>query len=153
MLIAAGALVACAGNPDPPPMDPEQSARMAERLFERLDANGDGSVTFAEIEADRKEAFARLDANGDGVLGASELDALNDRGLAQADVPRRGRNGRVQTDRLYRMDRNRDGRITLNEFDGPQGSLLDRADFNGDGTVERAEFDDMVARLRARRRR
>jgi len=53
-------------------------ARAAER-FKKLDANGDGGVTQAEIDAARQkgeaERFKKLDTNGDGKLSQAEMDA------------------------------------------------------------------------------
>ena len=46
------------------------------RQFERMDANRDGYVTPAEIDAVSAQRFARLDANHDGVLTANERHAM-----------------------------------------------------------------------------
>jgi hypothetical protein len=45
------------------------------RAFARADANGDGTVTRAEAEAQTRKRFERLDANGDGKLAADERGA------------------------------------------------------------------------------
>ena len=37
------------------------------------DANGDGTVTLAEMQSQSAERFARMDANGDGKLSLEEL--------------------------------------------------------------------------------
>ena len=50
-----------------------QAERQAERLTRRLDVNGDGTVTIAEIEKQRGERFALMDRNDDGKLEQSEL--------------------------------------------------------------------------------
>ena len=44
-------------------------------LFDLLDANGDGKLSVAEVQAPSKRWFKRYDANGDGVMEASELPA------------------------------------------------------------------------------
>lgn len=49
--------------------------RMADRMERRLDIDGDGTVTIAEIEKQRGKEFAALDRNEDGVLDRSELRA------------------------------------------------------------------------------
>ena len=63
-------------------------ARAGER-FKKFDANGDGGVTQAEIDAARKqgeaERFKKLDTNGDGKLSQAEMEAgrkamMGDRG-------------------------------------------------------------------------
>lgn len=67
-------------------------ARAAER-FKKLDANGDGGVTQAEIDAARKqgeaERFKKLDTNGDGKLSQAEMEA----GRKAMMGDRRGRMG------------------------------------------------------------
>lgn len=146
-------LAACASNARSPSDDRDRRPPIADRLFDRLDTNADNIVTFEEIEADRVATFERLDENGDGSLQAEELNDMRRAGAAQTEVYSRGRRGRIHSDRIFRMDRDRDGRISLNEFDGLQGSLLDRTDFNGDGDIDRVEFDDAIARQRSRKRR
>ena len=47
--------------------------RRAKRMERRLDVNGDGKVTIAEIEKQRQKEFAALDRNDDGKLERSEL--------------------------------------------------------------------------------
>lgn len=55
------------GNPD----------RMAEKLFSRLDANGDGVLDSNEFEIPQP-LFVNLDRNADGVLDKEELKALEE---------------------------------------------------------------------------
>jgi hypothetical protein len=67
-------------------------ARAAER-FKKLDANGDGGVTQAEIDAARKqgeaERFKKLDTNGDGKLSQAEMEAGR-KAMMGANAGRRG---------------------------------------------------------------
>ncbi|MGB6230175.1 MAG: hypothetical protein WBF53_08620, partial [Litorimonas sp.] len=71
----------------------------------------------------------------------------------RAEVPRRGRDRGGERSPFARLDRNRDGRITDNEFTGLDARMLENSDFDGDGNVERAELEEAVSRLRDRRRR
>lgn len=106
------------------------------RMFARLDANRDGSVTQAEVDtlraqrADRQKAraenraqrrdpaqiFGRLDANKDGQITRAEADAAH-----AARLARKG--GDAMKPRRTGM------------------GLFDRADANKDGVITRAEFD------------
>lgn len=47
--------------------------RQARRITNRLDANGDGVVTIAEVEKQKAKRFALLDRNDDGKLEKSEF--------------------------------------------------------------------------------
>ncbi|KXO76258.1 EF-hand domain-containing protein [Brucella anthropi] len=50
-------------------------SRAADRMERRLDVNGDGKVTLAEVEKQRKKEFAALDRNEDGKIDRSEMRA------------------------------------------------------------------------------
>lgn len=50
-----------------------QAERAAQRMSRRLDIDGDGTVTIAELEKNRQERFALMDRNDDGKLEGNEL--------------------------------------------------------------------------------
>ncbi len=50
-----------------------RAERMARRIIERFDADGDGQLTTAEIESRQKKMFALLDGNDDGKLEMDEM--------------------------------------------------------------------------------
>ncbi|WP_273792235.1 EF-hand domain-containing protein [Brucella anthropi] len=50
-------------------------SRAADRMERRLDINGDGKVTLAEVESQRKKEFAALDRNEDGKIDRREMRA------------------------------------------------------------------------------
>lgn len=56
-------------------------------IFDLLDANGDGKLSVAEVNAPSKRWFKRYDANNDGAMESSELPASRHHG-------RRGGRGR-----------------------------------------------------------
>lgn len=53
----------------------ERKARRYERAFDRLDSDGDGRITQAEMDTRGTPRFDRLDANGDNVVTADEMQA------------------------------------------------------------------------------
>lgn len=89
-----------------------QAERQAERLARRLDIDGDGKVTVAEIEKNRSERFALMDRNDDGKLEGNELRR---QGGDRAGRDRRGdrqfghHGDRRGGDREFRRWRDRDG--------------------------------------------
>ena len=83
----------------------EQFVGHREHRFESLDADGDGRVTRAELDARRAgdppeqvaATFARFDTNGDGAITRAEWNA-------------------GETARFVRIDANHDGSVTRDEF-------------------------------------
>jgi Ca2+-binding EF-hand superfamily protein len=103
-----------------------------EKIFERLDADGDGIVTRAEAERVGAEMFASLDSDGDGVV--SEREFLEPKRSAEAAAHgNRWREHRAR--RFAAMDQDGDGAITPEE----QADFGDRrfamADANNDGRL------------------
>lgn len=93
-------------------------ATLQERAAERaraMDANGDGYVSFEEMQAWRaaererraRERFARLDTDGDGRVSVEEIQA-------------------AQSRRIERMDRNDDGVIDRSDWRGGRHGMHGR---------------------------
>ena len=60
-------------KPSPLPEPPEASPKSREeRRFARADRDDDGRITAAELYEPRRKAFAKLDANGNGALSFEE---------------------------------------------------------------------------------
>jgi Ca2+-binding EF-hand superfamily protein len=130
-------------------------------FFEEYDANRDGCVTREEFRGSG-EVFRLLDKNGDGSVRPDELGlpadfkpdprrkkrapggeaAAGDRGR-QADKTRR----RFLAN-LRKMDKDEDGRISKDEFTGPE-KAFGRLDRNADGFID---AKDAAARDGGRRR-
>jgi hypothetical protein len=98
-----------------------------------LDANHDGSVDLAELQAREPTVtsaeFATLDTNHDGVLSRQELRAAmpklrfmhldtNKDGVVSADEARAEALANADA-RFRRLDRNGDGKLTPDELPGP----------------------------------
>jgi Ca2+-binding EF-hand superfamily protein len=151
--IAAPAFATAAPAPAPKPA--AQGAQVAptraaiiknmDSTFKQLDTNGDGSLSQAEIAAaeaktqqqrvgvlrSRMDAeFTKLDTNKDGQLSKAEFMA------AAPQKPAAAPNG---ANLLGQLDKNKDGKVTPDEYRAPILSRFDRADTNHDGTLSATE--------------
>ncbi len=83
--------------------------KMSSQFFTNFDANNDGSVTAAEIEAKRNADFAKADTAGDGAITLEEWKVfVTDR------APERSKDRSVRI--FQRFDMNGDGQVTREEF-------------------------------------
>ncbi len=102
-------------------------AQNADDIFKALDANGDGTISRDEVKSDKKAAFDRLlrssDKNKDGKLTRDEFSGAakeDDRPAnVQGGIGRPGQDGGRRNgdpERFFQMlDRNKDGKVTLDE--------------------------------------
>lgn len=116
-------------------------SRMAQMMFSRLDADGDGAITKDELSAaGPAAAFDKADGNGDGVLEGDELTAFHEARKAEREARRQAM---MQQRMLDRFDANEDGKLSLEELEankrGP-AAMFDRLDADDDGTVTREEM-------------
>lgn len=93
-------------------------------LFQRLDKNSDGKLTGDEVPEDQQRLFQRLlrlgDKNGDGSLTREEFAEANKQ-ESKPNVPL-GSDGDNRGDakqRFEMLDRNKDGKVTLEEVPEP----------------------------------
>jgi len=113
-----------------------------------------------EIPAHVAKMFARLDANRDGFITQAEVDAMQAQHAAKQEERSEKRAARFDPAKIFdRLDANKDGKVTRAEAEaahsarvaakGSQpaeahatafGHLFERADANHDGVSTRAEF-------------
>lgn len=125
-LLLAGASTACASD-----------VKGARQFFRQIDANGDRSLQFSEIQAARAALFDRLDTRREGTLDAAALE----RAMAKAlkERPQLVHAGGFGS-RAPQIDGNGDGRITRAEFAAFVPGRLRAADRNGDGALSPREL-------------
>ena len=112
--------------------------------FETLDADGNGEVTKAEMQAAADARFASADTDGDGFLSVEEL-------TAQASE----RMGARIEKMIERRDANDDGKLSRDEL-RPNEERMEkrfaRIDADGNGAISKEEFEAMKDKRRAHRR-
>ena len=115
-------------------------------IFDQLDADKDGKVTAAEMEASRTARVTAADANGDGLMSAEELAAMH---LADMSV----RASAMAAEMVTRMDTNGDGLLSAAEMAARPGpaQMFDRIDADGDGALTREEADAAAEKMAERR--
>lgn len=88
---------------------------------EKADANGDGVITRAEVQADVKAKFAKMDVDGNGVLDKADREAKKAQHFAKTDT-------------------NGDGELSQAEMDAAhQARMAKHAERRGDKADKRAE--------------
>ena len=114
--------------------------------FEELDANKDGKVTKAEMEAFAKAKFTEADKDGDGLLSQEEMQAK-----ASAEMQKRMKDRSAKM--FERKDANNDGKLSFEEMSAKQkkkDKMFKRLDDDGDGAISKEEFEEARARMSER---
>ena len=134
----------------PPPDRPGAEGRPEPgRLFERLDAKGDGKVVLDEVPEKRREMFqklmARVDKDGDGAVTREEFAKAGPPPGGDAGKPgRRPESGRGPAELFKRMDRNADGKVTADEVPEERrplvAKMIERGDKDSDQALSLEEF-------------
>lgn len=107
---------------------------MLGEMFDTIDADKDGKLTYAELEANRKAEFDAADTNKDGALSADELQA---RALARFQEKLAERTqGMLDT-----RDNDGNGSLSQDEMgEGPGMRNFARIDADNDGSITKEEI-------------
>lgn len=107
--------------------------------FKKLDTDGNGSISQAELDAAGASHFKKIDANGDGYITAEEIQSA-----------RKKRREERAARFLKKKDTDGDGKLSQAEFTAHKGNLMKRADTDGDGEISKAEWDAAKQKMHKR---
>lgn len=110
---------------------PAMAQMRGEGIFERADANDDGSVTRDEFIAARADLFTKLDRNSDGYIDSNDVPKR----LAARRQQQGGRDFMVG-----QFDADGDGKVSKEEFVNGPTLAFDRADTNKDNVLDAKEL-------------
>ncbi|MEH6807572.1 MAG: EF-hand domain-containing protein [Hyphomonas oceanitis] len=109
-----------------------------------VDANGDGDISKAEVEAFQAKIFAEADANKDGSLTLAEMNAHHEAMEAKRKAER-------QQAMFAKLDTDGNGKISKAEFETRPMRGMERMDTDGDGTVTEEEREAARAKMKDHR--
>jgi Ca2+-binding EF-hand superfamily protein len=104
-----------------------------QELWKQYDLNGDGKISREEFMAVRAVCFARYDASGTGMLTRADVKRFSSPQIAD----------RIDAE-FSRVDLDRDGLISREEFDRENDRLFRQLDTNGDGVLAGTELSNMI---------
>lgn len=151
-LLAAAALPALAQPGPGPGAGPGGGARGPAAMFDQVDANRDGRVSWEEGWGFVQQRFAAADRDHDGALTQEEMQAAWPMGGHRRGAGRNGPAGEAgqqaaSSRRSYwqgamfrALDANRDGRLTLEEVRPAAEARFRAFDANLDNVVSRDEL-------------
>lgn len=146
-LVAAFALLSLA------PLCAQDDAKFLKDAFSRMDADKDGTVLRAEFPGSNRQ-FAAIDADKNGKATLAEFSASEvGKGLVRAryrskDEPRERTTSKElmlrRFDALSRVDQNRDGKVTRDEWNGTEIAFLE-LDLDRNGVIDKRDRSEAAA--------
>lgn len=113
--------------------------------FASVDADKNGQITQAELDAFQAGRATEVDTDKDGFISADEM-------TAHMSARMQDRLGKMARHAIVEQDEDGDGKVSLAEMAAGRGldRLMTRADANGDGALSQEEIDAMHGQMQDR---
>lgn len=119
-------------NPDSKPHH-RGDGKLAEKIFDKLDADNDGNLSREEVTKARQNRMKGIDKDKDGYISADDLAAHKAERSAKHQERRHARF-------VEHFDKNDDGRVSVEELQSYESGRFARADTDNDGKISREEW-------------
>lgn len=116
-------------------------------LFWAVDRNGDGAIERAESDTLRGVVFDAIDTNRDGRVSPAEVGLLLVPADPEAKEKAVEKANRKRGQMLARLNLDKPEGVPRDEFLDRGAALFVKADANGDGAIDPAEFTILIADL------
>lgn len=113
----------------------------AKNFIKNFDANGDGEITMAEAEGHREQIFSVLDRDRDNSLSREELVRrirMVEQVLSENEIDKTASSDSIDS-LIAQYDKDKDGAISLAEYNNGIKGWFKRKDRNGDGVISVAD--------------
>ena len=114
----------------------EMTVKSTER-FQKLDADGNGSISVEEMTAGKKEFFNKLDTDGNGLISPEEAKAFHE---LKREMKKAEHDARL----MKYLDTDGNGIISKEEYEAISIKRFEGADTNGDGTISADEVSNLM---------
>lgn len=126
----------------PGPDDGESRGPFSMQNFDTIDADKDGKITEAELDAFRKAEIASADTNGDGFMTAEELAGMHLKRLTERSTD-------MANKMVENLDADADGKLSAAEMTARPmpAKLFARIDADDDGAISKEEAQAAADRM------
>jgi hypothetical protein len=112
----------------------------ASSRFKAMDTNSDGQISDDEFDASTDRKFVMMDSNHDGRVTVVEMDAY--KALTHKQKAAKGWDTRYSSaDQIKKMDANRDGSVTEDEFEDAAEAKFDAMDTDDNDRLSKSEWE------------